>query len=176
MALKRKAFLKHIESHVYCKLGCSTVDGVGVFALRDIPSNTDPFVVLSRHHERFDLTEAELRDAGVASPVIAHLKSFLSTNERAQFPVTDLNALDVSFYINHAKKPKANMTFRSCADIGCKRRCAFEHLVSTKAIAAGDELFYDFEEEFSELERGPADFLKSSTKTNDGGEQKRRRK
>ena len=34
--------LKHLRENVYCRLAPSTVHGVGVFAVRDIPAGVDP--------------------------------------------------------------------------------------------------------------------------------------
>jgi hypothetical protein len=36
--------LKKVNTKVWCRLGVSKVHGVGIFALKDIPKGTDPFV------------------------------------------------------------------------------------------------------------------------------------
>ena len=35
---------KKLSTHVWCRLGVSNVHGVGIFALKDIPKGTDPFI------------------------------------------------------------------------------------------------------------------------------------
>ncbi len=40
--LKEKLCLRRLDK-VYCKLAPSTIDGVGIFAIRDIPKGTNPF-------------------------------------------------------------------------------------------------------------------------------------
>lgn len=40
--LKEKLCLRRLDK-VYCRLAPSTVDGVGIFAIRDIPKGTNPF-------------------------------------------------------------------------------------------------------------------------------------
>ena len=38
-----KDALQHIRHNIYCRLACSEVHGVGVFAIKDIPEGVDPF-------------------------------------------------------------------------------------------------------------------------------------
>jgi len=40
-SLKDKLY-QHLTNDVYCKLGVSTIHGIGVFALRDIPAGVAP--------------------------------------------------------------------------------------------------------------------------------------
>ena len=157
---RREAFLNHLKDNVYCKLGVSTVEGVGVIALRDIGVGVEPFRSFRRTEPaRFDFKDSELRGADVPDCVVNYLRNFVSTNEQGEFPVFDLNRIDISFFVNHSRE--ANVTYKLCSDFdGCKtKKCSFQHIVTTRLIKKGEELFSNFETEFNDQEVGPTDFL-----------------
>ncbi len=52
---------EYISKHVYTKLKPSRIQGVGVFALREIPENTYPFEVWDGDTGLYPITEEELK-------------------------------------------------------------------------------------------------------------------
>ena len=42
MSITKKMLLKHLSQEVYCRLGVSPINGVGVFAIRAIPKGIEP--------------------------------------------------------------------------------------------------------------------------------------
>lgn len=145
---QKQSMLAHLATNVTCRLGCSTVHGVGVFAVVPIAPGVEPFRTrLRRRLDRVDLSPAELDaadppvPAGVRTLVENYFFVLTSANETRSYPVSDLNSLDVSFYINHQSGDRSNVAFVDCF---CKPRCPFEHIVATREIAAGDELFLDY--------------------------------
>lgn len=139
--------LRHLRDNVYCRLAPSTVQGVGVFAVRDIACSVNPFRSYRRRsYPQVNLSDEQMRSAGVAEPVIGLVHSFLVNNgdkNPVTYPVVDLNAMDISFYINHDAE-RCNVMFTSCT---CRKHCGFDHVVTTKAIKAGEELFLDYYKE-----------------------------
>lgn len=140
--------LKHLKEHVYCRLKPSGVDGIGIFAIRDIPTNTDPFVRFTKEktERRVDLTDKQLKDAQVSEPVQQLVRDFFfADKEDAEsgtltYPITDLNQISMDYYVNHSKQP--NVELRECEN---HRNCTFDHLYTTRPIKCGEELLLDYE-------------------------------
>lgn len=141
--------LLHLAQNVKCRLGSSGVHGVGVFAVVSIAQGCEPFRSrLRRRIDRVDLTPDDLLNADppIPSEVREMVENYFfvldseATASRA-YPVCDLNAMDLSFYINHQSGQLSNVGFVDCS---CASRCAFEHIVATRDIAPGDELFLDY--------------------------------
>lgn len=41
--MSKKVLLKNLQNDIYCRIKPSKKHGVGVFAIKDIPKNTNPF-------------------------------------------------------------------------------------------------------------------------------------
>lgn len=140
--------LRHLREKVYCRLAPSSVHGVGVFAVRSIPAGTDPFQLFmpSSDLQRCDLSDAQLRREGVGEPVVALVHDFFVPNgdRRRSYPVCDPNQLNISFYLNHGGRWRANMKFAECAE---HEHCAYDHVVASRDIGAGEELLLDYHAE-----------------------------
>lgn len=136
--------LKHLRDNVYCRLAPSTVHSVGVFALRDIPQGTDPFQRFEPAVPvRADLSDLQMKRAGVSAEVVGLVHDFFLRNNdrRRSYPVCDPNQIDMSFYLNHGGPQHANMHFAKCTD---HDQCAYDHLVASRYIRAGEELLLDY--------------------------------
>jgi SET domain-containing protein len=132
---KNKA-LRHLQNDVYCRLGVSSVHGVGVFAIRDIPKGKEPFrCLLPRADIR--LKEEELEDLPEA--VKKQIKVFCYHKGRYIYiPAFGLNVLDYALYVNHSKIPNVGMTRSG-------------HYKSLRPIHEGEELFLDYDDAFGEV-------------------------
>lgn len=100
--MNKQQLLEHLSNEVYCRLKPGS-HGVGVFAVRNIPANTNPFpgafagdyIELSKD----DLTEVPL---GVQSMIKAYC---VFEDNNWIVPNIGLNRLDISFFLNHSKNP-----------------------------------------------------------------------
>lgn len=127
--MEYKTLLKEIKSNTYCRLQPSTIEGVGVFAIKKIPKNTNPFKgcimfghMLVPEHDIDKLPKA----------ISTYIKDMcVMENGHYTVPKVGLNALDVSFYINHSVTP--NM---STNDGG--------FFYAIRDIAEGEELTVDY--------------------------------
>ena len=87
---------------VYCRLKPSE-HGIGVFAIRDIPVNTNPFI------DCFDggfspFTPEELE--GTNPSVMEMVKDFCPIQDGKYYlPRCGLKRIDQSFFVNHSKTP-----------------------------------------------------------------------
>ncbi len=128
----------HLKDEVYCKLGVSTIHGVGVFALRDIPKGTKPFKSMVTHKEK-KFSRTELKD--VPGSVRKHLADFcLVESGRVFVPQIGMNAVNISTYLNHSKAP--NLFFNK-----------EEVLEALHDITRGTELTIDYDVSFGDEHR-----------------------
>ena len=104
--MDKELFLKDLKENVYCRLQCSDVHGVGVFAIRDIPSGIDPFVGSGTDvWTEIPLTSFE-NDPDIAWEVKELTKAMYVIKDGMIFvPERSLNDINISFFVNHSKKP-----------------------------------------------------------------------
>ena len=130
--------LKTLLEIQYCELRPSSIHGIGVFALRNIPEGKDPFLgsLRSREvavsHEEIDKLPAPLRRL---------LKTFCYYDEhKFMIPVAGLNHMNLSVYLNHSKQPNLEMLpdgrFRSL-----------------RRIDKDEEVTMDYDKSFGEIHR-----------------------
>jgi len=86
---------------VYCRLAPSNIEGVGVFAVRDIPENT----IIFRNTSEF--VEVNKKFLSRINPNVAQLyKNFFVYDEDCIWVTKcGVNMLDISFYLNHSSTP-----------------------------------------------------------------------
>jgi len=124
----------------YCRIMPSKLHGVGVFAIIDIPKDTNPFEYSTKkcgNNKFIKVHKDEL--VGIHKNVIKMLDDFLGIDEKGYFeiPADGLNSLDVSFYMNYSDKPNINITF--------DKECKFAVFKSNKVIKKGTELLINYD-------------------------------
>ena len=160
-ALKR-ALLRHLADETYVKLAPSRVAGVGVVALRDIPSGIDPFRPANAHlctpEPSVLVTENEL-DA-LPALVREHTLDFfapIDDPEDAKRPfrtqsgarVYGIHAcgtavLDASWFVNHSgEQPNLELVNYEGS--------AFNSFRTLRPVRAGEELLHDYARSFPEI-------------------------
>ena len=115
--------------NTYCRLQPSR-HGVGVFAVRHIPKNTNPFLNC-RKVRWFKFTKKEI--AKLPSEVTKMIKEFYGTDGNFYYiPSHGLNGNDISFYMNHSRKPNV------------WSKDGNEKFLTLRRIKKGEELFLDY--------------------------------
>ena len=144
---------RYLESTAYVKLAPSTLPGagVGVMALRSIPSGVDPFAGPNpqcRPPEVFiPLGQAEM--ARMPADVCAHAMSFFpavdATSDSPVYcvPANGFAAFDASWYVNHSSDPNVRFTPPGDDD--------GSGFATLRPIEAEEELFMDYREAFPDL-------------------------
>lgn len=153
---EREQLLDHLKTSSLVRLNSSPISGVGVFAMRTIAKDVDPFTHPNGHHMReevcleFSGTEVE----SLPQPVAEQIRSFFAplTGDDGQTPLrsddgslvygvnaTGLNTLDLSWYMNHSDK--ANLYFLEATD-----EHAFCTYRARREIVPGEELTIDYRE------------------------------
>jgi len=121
--------LEKIKNTVYCRLKPSNIEGVGVFAIRAIPKGIDPFVGCEIYgHKLVHKSRIKKLPRNLAKYIV---DMCVCENDHYTVPNAGLNALDISFYINHSKTP--NMETSD----GC-------YFITLRAIKEGEELTIDY--------------------------------
>ena len=127
----RDPVIESINEHSYTKLNASTVcDGVGVFAIRFIPSGTQLFsdLVVDTHFIKWD----ELND--VDENVISYLSSICNSDERGFYLSRTINNINISYYVNHSETPNVYHNLDT------------DTFITLRDIYIGEELLCEYKE------------------------------
>lgn len=131
--VSKKSLLENLKQ-TYCRIQCSKVEGVGVFAIRDIPKGVDPFPVLVKNDWK-EFSVEELK--GLDPEVLKMIDDFLVVeNERVWIPDFGLNGINITFFLNHSENPNV-----STLDDG-NEGVSF---LTAREIKKGEELTSDYQ-------------------------------
>lgn len=100
---KKKIILQRLKQ-TYCRLGKSKIAGIGVIAIRDIPKGMNPFQGI--HEQKWEeIKTKELK--GLNKEVLRMINDFLviEKNNTVMIPEYGMNGMDISFFLNHSRKP-----------------------------------------------------------------------
>ena len=132
----RQRFLRHLRTHTLTELKASNIEGVGVFALVEIPANT----VLFQSTETNELPIRYISGSEFESlpeHVRKFITKFLVPNDRGYpVPSPGLHAVDQSFYLNHSTS--ANVRLVPTDDH------LWVDFVTSRDIIKGEELCLDY--------------------------------
>jgi len=102
MNIKRTA-LRNLKN-TYCRLKSSSHHGVGVFAIRDIPKNFNPFKGLKRQ-KWVEINIDELKH--IEKDAMKMIDDFYVIEKDGKIEVNEggLNGIDISYFLNDSKTP-----------------------------------------------------------------------
>jgi len=118
---------------------------VGLFAIRDIPKDTNPFPLLKKI-SYIAIDEKELKNE-LPEEVFNMIDEYCA-KERTSFfiPMQGFNPIDLPYLINHSDKPNVGTDYEG------------EFFYALRDIKKGEELFSDF----STYHDGNEDYIKKS--------------
>lgn len=127
-----KKLIKDLEQNIYCRLQPSSVHGIGVFAIRDIPKGTEVF----RNFLNWQLTpiplDAVMKNKKIPKAVREFAYDLYPVHKGKIYAYrSGLNAVDISFFLNHSDRPNVDADEESGA------------FFAKRAIKKGEELFSD---------------------------------
>jgi SET domain-containing protein len=102
----RTQLLKRVLGDCYCRLQPSDIHGIGVFAVRDIPKERNPFMTLTKYDNigYFRITESEM--AALPPRLADAIKAlFIPTNGVMHVPNHGTNVIRLNSYLNHSTAP-----------------------------------------------------------------------
>jgi len=92
----------------YCRLKPSEINGVGVFAIRNIPKNKDPFPgILDQGWREIKVSDLKNLD----KEILKMIDDFfvIEKDNTVLIPELGLNGMDISFFVNHSERPNLKM-------------------------------------------------------------------
>ena len=101
----KEKILENLKN-TYCRIKTSNVDkgGVGIFAIRDIPKNTDPFYGAPNQVWReFKISELKRIDKEVMKMIDDFF--VIEKDKTVYVPDGGLNAMNISYFLNNSQKP-----------------------------------------------------------------------
>jgi len=132
---KAKQKILNNLKNTYCRLQGSPIEGVGVFAVRDIPKGKNPFLDIknSRYH-RFSMKELKKLDKGV----LKMIEDFFVVEKDGYVNITEaaLNGMDISYFLNDSKNPNIKI-------YDDKRNDSYSFR-TTRKIKKGEELTFSY--------------------------------
>jgi len=95
----KKDTLKKLEN-VYCRIKTSSINGVGVFAIRDIPTGTDPFGGIKKT-KWIEFNISELKNLG--KETLEMIDGFYVIEKDGKVLINEggLNEMNISFFLNN---------------------------------------------------------------------------
>ena len=137
---KMDAVFRNLRDHVFCRIQPSSVHGVGVFAVKDIPANTYPFLLTNGRQvmeKSVVLREEDTTRLDLA--VVALLDDFYhKENGIYVIPYNGLNSNNISFYMNTSDTPNVGFEYQRNSD--------FVVFKTKSCIKKGEELLIDYRE------------------------------
>ena len=122
---------------VYCRVDASKVHGVGVFAVKDIPKDTNPFIHLGKPAKLIKISHADVKKLPIS--VQSMLNDYLDREENNWYiPSDGLNNMNLSFYMNHKNNPNV--------DVAYLKNDELVGFVTNRKIKKGEELFINYQD------------------------------
>ena len=95
--------------NTYCRLKPSKLNGVGVFAIRDIPKNKNPFLGV-REQNWYEFKTSDLKNLDKATLEMVDDFFVIEKDNKVLIPEHGLNGMDISFFLNRSKNPNVKTT------------------------------------------------------------------
>lgn len=135
--VEKNKLLKNTFKDVYCRLKPSRISGVGVFAIKTIPKNMDPFKKCNTNGEKINyisVKKEELKNLDLE--VMEMVKDFFH-EDKGYFPIAinGLNSIDITFYLNHSDDPNIEII---------NEDNDYFSFTSKREIRVGEELFINY--------------------------------
>ena len=135
----KKSLINNLQNDVYCRIKPSKKHGVGVFAIKDIPKNTNPFKVTGKECISSRILNIPVEEVNKLDTEVKKMVNDFYHQQDGYFgiPYKGLNANDISFYMNTSKKP--NVGFKIIEN------CSLVVFNTLKKIKKGEELLINYD-------------------------------
>ena len=121
--MTKEELIIDLRDNVYCRIAASSLHGVGVFAIRDLPKGTNPFQGSGDPEIVAVPAALVFENSEITDEVKALVKDFYAVEKGViYFSDHGFNRLDISYYMNRSDNPNvefiaANYTVRTTRDI-----------------------------------------------------------
>ena len=129
MSYTTDVFLNYAQNNTWARLAPSSIHGIGVFAIKDIPINCDLFPDCLNLFDSIPLVD--LRNLPIE--VLKMSKDFFyHNNGRIWIPNLTLNQINISFFLNSSQTPNCEHD-----DDG--------RITTNREVKQGEELTHNYE-------------------------------
>ena len=135
--VEKNKLLKNTFKDVYCRLKPSGISGVGVFAIKTIPINTNPFKKCNINSEKVNYISVKKEELkNLDSQIMDMVKDFFH-EDKGYFPIAlnGLNSIDITFYLNHSDNPNIEII---------NEDNNYFSFITKREIRVGEELFINY--------------------------------
>jgi len=136
----QKSLLKNLENDIYCRIKASKTHGVGVYAIKDIPKNTNPFKVTGSecvNQKVINIPKSKIDKLPIE--VKKMVNDFYHCEEESYgIPYKGLNSNDISYYMNTSKKPNTGLKNT--------KGCNMMTFVTLCKIKKGEQLLINYDD------------------------------
>ena len=135
---RKENVLLNLKEDVFCKLGSSSIHGVGVFAIKDIPKGTVVFKLSNYHPDRDELVDISKEEAeSLNVEVLDLIKMYCGISRYDTYVVHEngLNNIYIGYYLNHSDDPNLKIY----SDPNAKEH-EYVNFITVKDIKMGEEL------------------------------------
>ncbi len=128
--------LKNLRNDIFCRIRCSKIQGVGVVAIRDIPKGKNPFKQVSNTDRNIGIPNKYIDRLDPEVKKMVHDFFQKEDDDKWYIPTSGLNSIDISFYMNHNKKPNIRVV---------DGKSQFVNFSALRKIKKGEELTINYE-------------------------------
>lgn len=135
----KKNILKSLRN-TYCRLMPSKIQGVGVFAIRDMPKGKNPFYGTNKE-SWIKFTKEELMDLDREILDMINVFFVVNKNNTVHIPDFGINRMDISYFVNHSKKPNLTTNKNGVNFVTSRKIKKGEELTVSYSTYAHDEKY-----------------------------------
>jgi SET domain-containing protein len=136
---KKDRLLSNLENDTYVRLRPSPLQGVGVFAIKDIPKGVNPFKMPNK--PKYNSIKCTATDLKNVDPVVKKMiNDFIEPDDTSYYiPENGLNSLDLTFYLNHSNDNNLGIIDDNDND-------EYSSFVTLRIIEKGEELLINYKD------------------------------
>ncbi|MDP2741835.1 MAG: SET domain-containing protein [bacterium] len=131
--MQQKEKILNCLKNIYCRLKPSKIEGIGVFAIKDIPKNIDPFRgVKKQKWQKFTMSELKKLD----KETLKMIDDFFVIRKKGIVYISEsgLNSMDISYFLNNSEKPNLKTINDGVSFITLRKVKKGEELVFSYAV------------------------------------------
>lgn len=132
--------ITNLEKDIYCRIKPSKKHGVGVFAIRDIPKNVNPFKITGAECVKSRVLNVKEDELKKVDPEVMRMINDFYYNDNGVYgiPYRGLNANDITYYINTSSNPNLGLVNN--------KNCSMVEFITLKKVKKGQELLINYDD------------------------------
>lgn len=108
--MTKEEIIKDFENNVYCRIQPSKIQGVGVFAIRNIPKGINPFVTYTNVETIAIPVNEIMENKKISDAVKEMIKDFYVIQDGKFYcDARSLNEINISYFLNHSDTPNLDV-------------------------------------------------------------------